>query len=509
MTPATGGEGLVSWNRALGTNEATALSPGGTTEFPTDSAGAFTATATCGSSSASTNLNIYQIIGVSASPNLVAAGDPVTLTATTEPGSCPLPLTWNVSTNSAAMITNTFGAPGFYPVTVSLGISSNACVVTNVGIALLEFLSPDEPTTWQTASSAYPYIDDAYEFRVTPDPQGASWPSSWPKWLFDGTDAGQGTTKTRTFGALSSSVSDLKTVTARCGTSTKSLNAVVLKVELESTPDDDFLGRSLSEYGIGEVNYITNVIRPSGLTMNAVGVSWGTNGFPSSTPFVPSSPVAVLRAWIPGNYPVDLVHRNRASVLTSKNFAYILPEAAEYVFLTAPQAHGGLGINVGPLPLHFPNTLTAVQGFEVWVKPATVSWENIQFYEGYAECDRIGMLAANGISETYAHPELGPFSISRGIANKGCKVNLVDAAGLWMTNSPPVLPPYPNEGKDYGILPLRYRTTETDAFGTFVSTPQTFDTASFEFIVTTNGNMNCIKKGKNWSVGFTNAAQTY
>ncbi len=180
MTPATGGEGLVSWNRALGTNEATELGLGAGVEVPCNQAGSFTFTAACGSSSTSTNLNIYQIIGVSASPNLVAAGDPVVLTATTEPGSCPLPLTWNISTNTGATLTNTFAA-GYQEVTVTLGDSQASCTVTNVTVDKIQYeASSGVWSNWP--SPAYFPKGSSFQVKAIPNPADAQFPANQPVW---------------------------------------------------------------------------------------------------------------------------------------------------------------------------------------------------------------------------------------------------------------------------------------------------------------------------------------
>ncbi|MGH7214723.1 MAG: hypothetical protein ACREIT_08165, partial [Tepidisphaeraceae bacterium] len=64
-------------------------------------------------------------------------------------------------------------------------------------------------------------------FKAIPSPSTATWPSGNPTWSGSSGASGSGETKSITFNTLSTNSSDYKTVTASCGTSSKTANVIV------------------------------------------------------------------------------------------------------------------------------------------------------------------------------------------------------------------------------------------------------------------------------------------
>ena len=277
-TPASGGEWLVEWVCA---NATLSYAPNLSMVFPCDKSGSFTVTVNCGTSSASTNLNVYEVISVSASANPVAVGDTnLTLTAAVVPAGCPLPVQWYVGTNDSG--TSTPGLPvsfstgpvGSHDFIVTLGSSSAWTNLWTIGIKELKYRDP-QTGGWDAVSGAsHERVGTTLMFMALIDPPDApGWPSGYPTWTGTGADVtGLWPMAWATFGTVSSTLSDAKIVKAKCGTSEKSASTIVFSMTLSNVPAEDDFARSHERFGLGEVVTVTNTVTPPGLTASAAGV---------------------------------------------------------------------------------------------------------------------------------------------------------------------------------------------------------------------------------------------
>ena len=465
-----------------------------------DANGVVAITATCGTDVVTVPITVYQITGVSAAGSLVAVGDPanpLSFTATIDPpGGTPPPIEWFVNgvwqgiTATGATFAPASLAPGYHTVSAKMGSSEVYTGATVVGIGSVSMSGPDYNGPVPAGEVRYIYQNDTYTFTATATPEGAAWPLNQPQWTINGTTT-TGSNAPGTFGTLSTSISNFKTAVASCGTSSMTVNAVVYKCDLTMVPDDNFEGRSQSEFGIGEVIYVTNSITPSDLSMAAAGLSWGTNfpypavfedtsASPSTSGFTASAsvsasgassgtPAPVLPAGVsvfkfkgfdPGTYSVWIrlpgepawnnappVNRPPGAI----SLPLIAPTEARYVKPSVPVetdlTWADFGINpapfagnvkAGPAPIHFQGTLTCHQGFNVWLKPENVSWYGIQFREGECGIQQTGAFVPTqpGVdpdeqaSRTIQHVPIPAQSVLRGIAGKGCKVDWVDVSGF-------------------------------------------------------------------------------
>ncbi|PAW81865.1 MAG: hypothetical protein B9S33_15960 [Pedosphaera sp. Tous-C6FEB] len=274
-----GAEYLVGWEC---TNATLALGAGAGMDFPCNQSGIFTITATCGSSSVATNIYVYRVTGLTASANPVAVGETnVGFTAIVEPAGCPLPLVWSgngvVNTNvSALSVSANCYVIGMEVFEVGLG-TSTACVdMWTVGVKKLVYRNW-ETTAWEDASGlAHELLGSTFSFIALPDPVDApSWPAGWPSWHGTGVTVLASSIGPLGFGSynsVSSTLGDTKSLTVKCGTSSKSATTIVFDMTLSNVPTDVWPDRSYSLFGLGEVVTVTNTVMPPGLTASAAGV---------------------------------------------------------------------------------------------------------------------------------------------------------------------------------------------------------------------------------------------
>jgi len=106
-----------------------------------------------------------------------------------------------------------------------------------------------------------------------------TWPADMPIWGGSSGAIGTGETKSVTFNTESSSLTDYKTVTAGCMTSgtPTTVNVIVYDIaeEFSIMPEDNFTGRSQTEYGLEELVYLQFCSIPEGATAaQAGGLKW-------------------------------------------------------------------------------------------------------------------------------------------------------------------------------------------------------------------------------------------
>ena len=271
MTPVTGGEHLVVWDC---TNATLTIGSGASVEFPTDQAGVFTVTATCGGSAASTNLFVYRLARIATLTDPVGEGDPVGISVTTEPTGCPLPVIWNVTADTNLSITVAFAA-GTHSVIASLGTPESATQLTvnSVGVLAIQYEASPNSGNWSNWP-AQPYFPKAVGFRVKalPKPAGATFPAGKPVW--GGDASGTNEIGEVAWGSVSTNLGDLRLVTASSSTSSGTSvtnTAVVYEFDRHYEPEHKFQNRATNKFGVGEVVKLTAAITPTNLTPSTLG----------------------------------------------------------------------------------------------------------------------------------------------------------------------------------------------------------------------------------------------
>lgn len=373
MTPSSGGEHLVVWDC---TNATLTIGSGASVEFPTDQAGSFTATATCGSSAASTNLYVYELVRLAAAENILALGNGTLVTAITFPNNCPLPVSWG-SPGGAMLLT---GAP--FPIVAvipeereliaTLGTSWALTNFWFVGVKKIEFSANTSATTpnetWESASAlAFEALNTQLKFKAYRDPPEApSWPAGYPIWqsgLLPGSEE-----CLFTFSPVSSSLApeDKLEIKASCGLSNQRASATVFNMTLSNVPDptNNFAGRSYSRFGLGETVVVSNNIVPAGLTPAAAGVTWTpqNGGVVSGWDGVKGTVSGVTEAT-----SIELQLLKRGSSIASNTMQFIAPNGLAYLPISDPTK--------------LADSWILQRSYRMYVLPADVSFAGMEYYE--------------------------------------------------------------------------------------------------------------------------------
>lgn len=395
-TPATGAEFLV-WLSC--TNASLDLGSGTGWTFPCSQSGSFTVTAHCGPGSVSTNINVYELTGVSISANPVAVGATnLTLTATVEPAGGPLQFRMFLGTNDAGLhspgtpLPMLTGSVGEHDLILTLGSSTAWTNLWTVGVKKLEYQNP-QTSEWDDVSGAsHELLGTKLSYRAIKDPEDApSWPVGFPMWKVSGApEFGPCAQTNLQFDTVSPTMSHSAVVKARCGTSDKSASTIVFTMTLINVPaewpDRPF---DPSEFGLCESVVVSNNVVPPGLTASAAGVQWtpGTNGTPYSgsgiLPAWDGMIAYVNQVWDPETIEFKLHKRNKLA--SQKNLKFIAPTDATYVPLTIAEEaedENGDEITVYPGPLKPANSWNLSKAYDVFIQPAEVSFSALFYKEG-------------------------------------------------------------------------------------------------------------------------------
>lgn len=469
MTPIAAGE-LVTWEVVSG-NAVLNPTTGMVTEAYSASGGVVVIRATCGTSFAEATINVYEVTGVSATPSLVAVGDPVEFTATMIPSDNPAMLHWSVTNGTIVSqdgmsITVSNSSAGDVAATVECGASAATAAATAVGVKRIAYYYPFTGETGTNGGPAYVRKGDPVLFTAIPDPETATFPANKPIW--GGTSGASGSTPTISvrFNALSSSASDAKTVTATCGTTSVTNQSVVFSTTLTMVADDNFTGRAALKFGIGEDVNLTNNLVPIDLSPDAVGITFETVG----TDVPPLSNAGGRASHISdfydeGAYAVSLVWKGKE--LDKKDFSFVVPTDAEYEPLsqlepvpnTINQFYGGA------LTWHQSNSVTAGRHLWVWIKPSDVSFYKLIYLEGVAPYRPFGGISQIPGYQPTNHPQ-SPFPLTKGIPNRGSRSVNVDTSS-WILGSPPIAYLSPPGGEEL-TMPIGYAVpsmSQTNWFG--------------------------------------------
>jgi hypothetical protein len=325
----------------------------------------------------------------------------------------------------------------FYTVTTWDGQTESGPAYPPVGVGFnLEKLQWYDDGTWTDVSGTM-YVTQGTQvtFRAVRDNPYVQWPAGKPAWSGSSGASGTGVTKTVTFNALSSDLTDYKTVTAECGNS-KTANVVVYNLTGSLTPEDDFQGRSVTDYGVEELIDLSSGTNPSGIPVN-----WK---------WIIASGVGSLDPEGAANTQYDAMHVPGSLTLKlevisgpSKGLGPSFPRS-----IVAPSGTRMYKLNSNVWHRY----LKASAGFELlcYLDPTNVSFTRIKFREDacsptnvsdfFSECEPI----SDGPSYTNSYPGGNPvrnhpqgdwIGIGFPSSSDGCVVMVPDKTG-WATAGP-------------------------------------------------------------------------
>jgi hypothetical protein len=226
----------------------TAPEPGATASIAADAIGDYVVKAACDGIGDTFTINAVGVATVivdgsnpeDEGPATVAVGQTVTLRAKPNPAGANFPggkPTWAVEDkpaqstlgNPAAGTTAAIvpDCPGTYTLTATCGTSSKTFTINAVALWRVQYEKGGEYT--DVYGPLHVIKGATVTFKALPYPEGAAWPSGTPAWSGSAGASGTGATKAVTFSTASTGPSDYKTVVVACGSS--SLTVEVLVVE--------------------------------------------------------------------------------------------------------------------------------------------------------------------------------------------------------------------------------------------------------------------------------------
>ena len=492
--------------------------PFGLGQFPSDAAGLLSCTVrydspgekavaiTCDNSTTNKIIRVFEVTSLTASESPVALGSNISFTATRNlVGGNPPPLVWTVNgtliTNANGLSFSTaFTNAGTNIVVAQCGTSKQTNIVVSVGVKRIEYEDPDQPGGWATNSGTlYIYKADTVTFRAIPDPTNAAWPGGWPQWSRGGTTAGAGESKSFGFNSVSASATNYQTITARCGTSSNSMNTITFSTDLIMVPDDIFAGRSSNQFGFCELIHFTNNLVPLGLSPSIAGVRWEQSN-PQLLNLRRDTGDLIAHiedVYFTGGYWIALAKVSR--LLEKRDFEFVAPSTADYVPLTTNFIYTnavGVAYPFGPNVWHETNRVSAGRHLWVYLKPSTVSFYKLLFYEGVAAYQAFGSAAPGQMHD------LQTWSVSRGEPNMGSRITAPDT-------SSPALPlgwnlPIPPGGST-SSFPLGYSATGTNSSLGI----QWFDSVFYREEYDAAGKMIVTKGTNTWFAPFSGPTSSY
>lgn len=294
------------------------------------------------------------------------------------------------------------------------------CTVTIFKVDKLQYEQPSG--TWNDVSGTiYVLKGSSVTFKAVPDPV-EPWPSGKPVWGGTSGASGSGETKTVTFNALSTTLTDFKTVTATCGNVSSAITANLVVYDLTGTltPVDPFTGRSQTKYGLEEIVNLAFTTDPAGLTAaQAGGLEWTKH----------SGVGAVSSAGNDGTADYDA--EETAGAVTFRLTIKSGPSKDQFKSndRTVIAPTGTRMTRTTGNVWHTINTASAGIQLHYWLNPTTVSFNNLEFGEGSAPTTgAAGILVGHA-----AHAQNFFGAINGGNATTGCRVNSPDHASIQVT----------------------------------------------------------------------------
>jgi hypothetical protein len=298
-----------------------------------------------------------------------------------------------------------------------------------------------------TSGTIYVAVGTSVTFLAAPSSGGFS--GGLPAWSGSANVSGTGSAVTVTFSEVSASLNDLKTVSATLG---NTLTASVLVFDFDGvlTPDDNFEGRSLSDFGVGETISLSFTTTPQISESQAGGLEWlatsggdiTDNGDGTGNYAAPDSS---------GTLGLALqIKQGPSKGQNKQKSANIVPPSAAY-----QQRKAGTGI------YHVQGACSVGHQANTYVTPANVSFKNIEVREGDGVVAASGYLGgADGL-----HHGVGGFSGVTGCSLNGCLLDAYDTVEIEV--APPVTPFYP--GTFDLPIPREYRVIGSDRVSSFAT----------------------------------------
>ena len=258
----------------------------------------------------------------------------------------------------------------------------------------------------------YVLKDTPVTFKAVPNPATATFASGQPVWSGTSGATGTGETVSVTFSTVSTSLTNFKTVIATAGNSV-TVNVVVYQLTGVLTPQDNFTGRSNTDFGVGEVIALSFTATPAVTDTQAGGLRWKqTTG--SGTLTADTDGTGTYTA---ANSPESVTLKLEVQAGPSKgrgpdsNISVIAPNGAYQV------QNPGSGIR------HVQGTCSA--GFQAitYLLPKTVSFTHIEAREGTTTATATGWLAgSNGDTHTTGNW----FTVANCSSTTGCQIQALD-----------------------------------------------------------------------------------
>jgi len=385
-------------------------------------------------------------------------------------------------------------SPGYYQVTVTgtdrftlTDSSTNPPTVTsqsksgsttlNITVVTLGSIQYKDPQSGWIACPSPLYVmkGTSVQFKAIPSPSDASFPSGNPTWGGTSGVSGTGATTNATFSTQSASVGDTKTVTATCG-NTASTDVVVYTLQPAFSPEDFFAGRSLSQYGLGEVIYLSFSAIPAVPASNIGGLQWFLNSGSGALTSATNGTGTFTCGATPGSPDLELtvVSGPSAGQSVPANISVIAPSNAYAVRVS--------GIE------HQQNWVSIGIQLEAYYLPKTVSFGNLQWKESdVAASTATGFFldSRNGLPDTNHHAATAWLGADSGDADLGTFIGMKDTAEF-------DLPHWDNGGTLVWPIPWNYRVVMP---GGTVSSPCQFTTATQSMSGDQYGTATISKKG--------------
>ncbi len=184
-------------------------------------------------------------------------------------------------------------SPGYYQVTVTgtdrftltdsstspptvTSQSKSGPTTLNITVVTIGSIQYKDPQSGWIACPSPLYVmkGTSVQFKAIPSPSDASFPSGNPTW--SGSASGSSATASASFSTASTSLTNYMPVTATCGSSV-TVNAVVYTLASALSPQDDFVGRSYTTYGLGETINLSFQSVPAVSSANIGGLQWFLN----------------------------------------------------------------------------------------------------------------------------------------------------------------------------------------------------------------------------------------
>ncbi len=327
-------------------------------------------------------------------------------------------------------------------------LETEYCEVDVVKVDRIQYNDPDTGYT-DISGTLYVHKGTTVTFKALTDPNASVWPSGKPVWGGTAGASGTGSIEYVTFNTLSSSTSDTKTVTARCG-DTETVNVVVYEFDGTFQPGDDFDDRNLEKWGLEEEVALEFTTTPTGITASqAGGLEWTWTGAGDLT-----------NTGTDGTADYDAEHLQGGVTFRLEVVAGASAGKSESYWHDVVKPTGTSMTRVNPDTVwHIQGVASAGIKLYYWLDPTDVSFSNLTF--GEDSCPATGKTGFFITVPPGDHAQNTLGAILGGDSTTGCRVSLADLAGFACT------PPWATGGTYTWSIPTQYidDTTTRHTFG--------------------------------------------